>query len=750
MDDLVGRQLGRYTVIEKIGQGGMAEVYRGLQPSANRQVAIKVLPRQFTHDPNFLERFRAEGRLIASLEHPNIVPVYDLDEADGLPYIVMRLIEGGSLAQRLEKGPMPEGEVLHLGWQVANALDYAHSRNVIHRDVKPGNVLLDREGNAHVADFGLAKIIEATAALTRTGLVLGTPEFMSPEQGEGGTLTHRSDLYSFAAMLYTMLTDQPVFSAPTPMGVLYRHLHEPVPSAREKNPSLPDAADPVFQVGLAKKPGDRFSSGKELVATLASAVGMADRSMERWARRVQAIPGASTHPAEPASQLPTLTGQTPLPQVPEAAPLTAGLESAYPPTVREASSGYPLQPVAGGPRPWRYAVAGVVGATLLAVFAALGWMAAGGSLWRATASATPTSELVVPLTGATAVQGTIPPPAAVPPQAGANPPQGPVPPPVPVSNQASIGKVTGTVTIQLPTGVTQPVTEGQPITPQPGQVIETGQQPRDFARLDLPGGIVVFFSPGSEIELRSFEGGVLTLVLLRGQMLFRFPLVAVAVPIVEIISPSGVNARVTGLLVGVQSEASRNGLYFDCLEGTCYLEAGGAAESIPAGSNAIVDDGSGVNRGQGTKPPETWAVPSELVPTATPTATASPSLTADADATGTIEATAATTIAGPTATGGPVSTATSTPTVTGTEPPLASGTPTPTDTPSPTDTALASPSPTDTPIAPPPGGTDTPTPTDTPAAPPPGGTETSPTPEPTPSDTPVPPPPELPSDTPPP
>jgi len=187
MTHLVGRTLGQYEIIGEIGHGGMADVYRAVQPSIGREVAIKVLPAHFLQDRTFLERFMREVKVIAQLQHPRILPVYDFGEQDGLPYIVMAYMPGGTLADRIREAPggLPLDAVAHYVTQIAEALDYAHRRNIIHRDFKPSNVLLDDEENAYLADFGIAKVTEATAQLTGSGIV-GTPAYMAPVCAQRG------------------------------------------------------------------------------------------------------------------------------------------------------------------------------------------------------------------------------------------------------------------------------------------------------------------------------------------------------------------------------------------------------------------------------------------------------------------------------------------------------------------------------------------------------------------------------------
>lgn len=207
--------IGRYQIKHELRRGGMATVYRAYDPRFGRDVAIKVLPPEFLHDPDFRARFEREAHIIAALEHPGIVPVYDFGEEAGLPYLVMRYMVGGSLADRLARVPLAPLETARILAAIAPALDMAHARGVIHRDLKPGNILLDEHDNPYIADFGIAKLVEGSAAFTSSG-IMGTPTYMSPEQAQGNVaLDGRSDVYALGAMLYELLAGQPRPTRPT-------------------------------------------------------------------------------------------------------------------------------------------------------------------------------------------------------------------------------------------------------------------------------------------------------------------------------------------------------------------------------------------------------------------------------------------------------------------------------------------------------------------------------------------------------
>ena len=260
--------IGRYEVLQELGRGGMAIVYLARDPYIKRQVAVKVLPRQFTFDPQFRTRFQREAEVIATLEHGSIVPVYDSGEHEDQPFIVMRYMPGGTLADRLKQGPLTIPEVATLYQRIGSAVDYAHSLGVIHRDIKPGNILFDAQGGAFLSDFGIAKIAEATAALTGTAMI-GTPEYMSPEQAQGEkNLDGRCDIYSLGVVLFQALTGELPFKADTPMGVAMAHITKPVPSLLESRSDLPPRLETVIRKTLDKDPAKRYQTAGELAQAI--------------------------------------------------------------------------------------------------------------------------------------------------------------------------------------------------------------------------------------------------------------------------------------------------------------------------------------------------------------------------------------------------------------------------------------------------------------------------------------------------
>lgn len=268
-----GTRLGRYTLKRKLGAGGMAEVWEAFDELLHRSVAVKVIRESISSSSDFTERFVREARLAAGLEHPSILPVYDFGQEGETAFLVMQLLPGGSLKDRIQ-GPMPPELAIDALTAIASALDHAHGKGILHRDVKPSNVLLDKSGGLLLADFGLAKSASVASGLTQTGMILGTPLYMSPEQAMGEDLDARSDQYALAVVAFQLLTGFVPFKADSPLSILHKHLQEPPPPPTTKNASLPAAVDAVFASALAKKPEDRYTSCSEFVAALAQALGL--------------------------------------------------------------------------------------------------------------------------------------------------------------------------------------------------------------------------------------------------------------------------------------------------------------------------------------------------------------------------------------------------------------------------------------------------------------------------------------------
>ena len=273
---MLGNKVGPYEIREEIGGGGMSTVYRAYQPSMDRDVALKVIGKVISGGGDAVQRFQREARLIARLEHPHILPVYDFDGGHDPPYIVMRYLDGGTLREVIEQGSLPLAEISHLVRQVGSALDYAHRQGIVHRDVKPSNIMVDRDGNAFVTDFGIARMMGggADAQITATGAVIGTPSYMSPEQALGEADTdHRTDVYALGVILFEILTGQLPYISDTLVGTLVMHVQEPIPSAVERNPDLPPQVDEVLARVLVKDRKERYATAADFVEAAIVALG---------------------------------------------------------------------------------------------------------------------------------------------------------------------------------------------------------------------------------------------------------------------------------------------------------------------------------------------------------------------------------------------------------------------------------------------------------------------------------------------
>jgi len=263
------KQIGRYEIKSELGRGGMATVYRAWDPSFEREVAVKVLPREFLHDPQFTERFKREIKTIAALEHPAIVPVHDVGEEDGVPFFVMRYMAGGSLKDQMERGKFSVSDSARIIERLASALAYAHRKGVVHRDLKPDNILFDTNGDPFISDFGVASFASGPATGGLTGnAAIGTPAYMSPEQAQGDKVDNRSDIYALGVIIFQMLSGDQPYHAETPMATALKHITEPVPNILQSMPDLPEATSTIIQTAMAKKKEDRYPSALELARAL--------------------------------------------------------------------------------------------------------------------------------------------------------------------------------------------------------------------------------------------------------------------------------------------------------------------------------------------------------------------------------------------------------------------------------------------------------------------------------------------------
>ncbi len=260
--------IDRYEIVSEIGRGGMGVVYLAYDPQIDRQVAIKLLPSQFLFEKKYKVRLQREARIIARLEHPAIVPIYDFGQANEQPYLVMRYMAGGSLVEWLRHGHLPVATAVSITKRLASALYEAHRQGIVHRDLKPSNILLDNRGNTYLSDFGIVKVLDATFSLTGSTIV-GTPAYMSPEQiRTPDALDHRADIYALGVVLFEMLTGKRPFSGATYPELILAHTTEPIPHICEFNPELPPDTEHIIRRTMAKKPNDRYASVNDLIAQL--------------------------------------------------------------------------------------------------------------------------------------------------------------------------------------------------------------------------------------------------------------------------------------------------------------------------------------------------------------------------------------------------------------------------------------------------------------------------------------------------
>ncbi|RMG57104.1 MAG: serine/threonine protein kinase, partial [Gammaproteobacteria bacterium] len=261
---MIGQQIGKYLIHEKLGAGGMADVYRAEDVDLGRQVALKILPPEFARDEERVARFRKEVQAAAHLQHPNVVTLFEFGQADDLYFYSMELLPGGDLKTRMRLATVPPADALRITASIASALDFAHQQGVVHRDVKPENILFDAEGRAVLTDLGIARLAGSGTRMTGTGMSVGTPHYMSPEQARGHEVDGRSDIYSLGVVLYEMLTGRVPFDAQDSFAVAYKHITE----APEPLPSTVGKLQPLLDGMLAKNPDDRFASAGEVVRAI--------------------------------------------------------------------------------------------------------------------------------------------------------------------------------------------------------------------------------------------------------------------------------------------------------------------------------------------------------------------------------------------------------------------------------------------------------------------------------------------------
>ncbi len=263
-----GENVGPYRIIEQLGQGGMATVYKAYHAGLDRYVAIKALHPAFKQDASFVGRFEREARIVAKLDHPNIIPIYDFSEHEGTSYIVIRYIEGTTLKHLLLDGMPTIDRIQSILHPVTDALAYAHAQGVLHRDIKPSNIIIANDGHIYLADFGLARMADIGGSTLSQDMLIGTPQYISPEQAKGDPIDARSDLYSLGVVIFEMLTGRVPFSADTPYAVIHDHIYSPLPLPRSINPNLSSSLEQVLLKALAKDPGNRYATATELMTAL--------------------------------------------------------------------------------------------------------------------------------------------------------------------------------------------------------------------------------------------------------------------------------------------------------------------------------------------------------------------------------------------------------------------------------------------------------------------------------------------------
>jgi len=345
-DDLIGKTIGGYEIQDVIGRGGMATVFRAHQVSMNRTVAVKVLPEQYITDDTYIQRFNQEVAIVSKLEHRSIVPVHDYGEYNGLPYIVMRYMPGGSVDDLLKNGSIELETVASIIEQIAPALDYAHSKQVLHRDIKPSNILLDDDGGAYLTDFGIARVLgePAHSGITTQGVV-GTPSYMSPEQAQGLPLDGRSDIYALGVVLFELVTGRRPFESDTPYGIAVLQVTAPPPSPRTLNPNLSFAIEEVIFKAMRKKREERFPNAVALSEALKRALNKPVMSMHDTQPGFQRPtapdpvvqspppqPAVTAMPLQPAYGVPLVQPMTPT-------PTNSGYSQIYPPVRRKKRPG---------------------------------------------------------------------------------------------------------------------------------------------------------------------------------------------------------------------------------------------------------------------------------------------------------------------------------------------------------------------------------------------------------------------------
>ncbi|UCF61956.1 MAG: protein kinase [Anaerolineaceae bacterium] len=313
MSFVKGENVGAYQIIEQLGQGGMATVFKAYHPALDRYVAIKALHPAFMEEEGFLARFQREAKVVARLDHPNIVPIYDYAEHEGRPYLVMKYVEGETLKARLSRGSLSNSELLDIVEAVGKALSFAHGQGILHRDIKPSNVLLCNDGSIYLADFGLARIAELGASTLSGDMLMGTPHYISPEQARGESdLDERTDVYSFGVVLYELIVGRVPFDSDTPFSIIHDHIYTPLPLPTEINPQVPENIQNFLLKALFKDKEDRFATVGEMVSVFRKAIEGVDIGslIHEAAPRIRVVPSpASREQVVTPSEVPAIDAQ---------------------------------------------------------------------------------------------------------------------------------------------------------------------------------------------------------------------------------------------------------------------------------------------------------------------------------------------------------------------------------------------------------------------------------------------------------
>ncbi len=448
-----GSNAGPYRIVEPLGRGGMASVYKAYEPRLDRYVALKVLPREFLHDPGFAQRFREEARLVAKLEHPAIVPIYayDIEEAEGIPWMAMRLVPGGSLSELIRRERLPLARSVALLRGVADALDYAHAMKVVHRDVKPQNVLLDESSRVYLADFGIGRMLESSGGLTGTGMIVGTPQYMAPEQATTSKVGPPADVYALGIVAYEMFTGRVPFAADTPLAVMMKHVQEPLPLPPPE--LVPEPLLRALLKATSKKPEDRWPTAGAFVEALAG--GLAASASPGTAAAAATATLQAVRPAAPT----VVPAETARP-----VPGTAPPQPPRPPVMRPPARERPAAAAVSRSRGPLLALGGVALVAVL-VAAALGiWIARGGSGSPAAESPeSPSSASAAPAPAASGVAPALTPSRSAAPGPAEAPSSRPASPPAVQASPALAGPADAAAAPPRPSpGLATPAARPQP------------------------------------------------------------------------------------------------------------------------------------------------------------------------------------------------------------------------------------------------------------------------------------------------